>query len=173
MTRVAPDVCEDLGFSFVLCGHGWNDVHVACGRTSFTCRVSEIFSDTASELAKLCRGILTNTSTSIALYDEPGGHIISVITDEKQQHTMLLVVHELGPCLGAHEITGEETLVCSVRIKRKQLLGLLMAELWKNYHFLQEPSFQKSRGGRVPASALRALNDEWDAHKSLGPSFLK
>jgi hypothetical protein len=166
------DICDELGFSFVLHRSGSSDLFVVCGHKTHTCWVSGVFSDAAFELLKLCRGILTNAPTSIALYGEPGGNIISVTADAEQQHTMLFAMRELDPSLPSHEISDEGTVIFSVRVKRKQLLGLFMAELWKVHYFLREPSFQKNRD-KFPGDTLRTLNAEWDSHRSLGPSFLK
>jgi len=86
---------------------------------------------------------------------------------------MLLMIQEFPLCHGAYELIGDEKTIISIRVKRKQLLGLLMAELWKVGRFLLEPSFQKDRQQGFPTETLQALNEEWDAHETLGPSFLK
>lgn len=173
MTRTPPDTCDTLGLSLVLRGHGWIDIVIACESGPYICTVTEIFRDPVSDLLDLCRGILTNTSTSIFLHDEPGGHLMSVTRNEAQQHTMRFALFDLGGTLYQTEITGNETLLFSIPVKRKQLLGLMMAELWKGHRFMLEPSFQKSRGKVYPHDELKALNREWNAHPSLGPSFLK
>ncbi|MBY5905728.1 hypothetical protein HFO88_36450 [Rhizobium leguminosarum] len=173
MTRSPPDVCDALGFCFTLDRHGWSDLLISCNGGIVRCHISDVFSDPASELLKLCRGVLANEVVSIALYDEPGGHALSVTPDARQQHTMLLMIQEFPLCHGAYELTGDEKTIISIRVKRKQLLGLLMAELWKVGRFLLEPSFQKDRQQGFPTETLQALNEEWDAHETLGPSFLK
>ncbi|PDS38976.1 hypothetical protein CO665_06505 [Rhizobium anhuiense] len=173
MTRSPPDVCDALGFCFVLDRHGWSDLLISCNGGIVTCRISDVFSDAASELLKLCRGVLANEAVSITLYDEPGGHALSVIPDAQQQHTMLLMIQELPLCHAVYEFTGDEKTILSIRVKRKQLLGLLIAELWKVDRFLLEPSFQKGRQQGFPGETLQVLNEEWDAHETLGPSFLK
>lgn len=170
MARTPSEIIDELGFSFILGHYGWSDLHINCACEAFSCRISAVFSDDVSELLTLCRGILANASTSILLYDEPGGHRLSITRDEQQQHTMML---SLAAFRVYNPSVEDETSLVSARIKRKQLLGLVMAELWKAAHFLQEPSFRKSRTKDFPTDTLRELNSAWDADKSLGPSFLK
>ncbi|WP_234823116.1 hypothetical protein [Ensifer adhaerens] len=173
MTRAPSDICDAFGFCLVLERYGWSDLYIAHEGGTLNCRISAVFTDVAEELLKLCRCILDNEAESIALFDEPGGYLVSLTPDAQQQHTMLLVVWELRGDLGVSRITGSETIALSMRVKRKQLLGAIMAELWKADQFLFEPSFQKGRGTDFPRDQLIALNKEWDVHTSLGPSFLK
>jgi len=67
----------------------------------------------------------------------------------------------------------QATLMFSTRSKRKQLLTLLMTELWKLHHFHAEPSFQRGRSRFVHADTLLDLNRMWDADRRMGPSILK
>ena len=146
MARTPSDICDTLGFSLILRGHGWIDIVIARESGTYTLTVTKIFRDPVSDLLDLCRAILTNMSTSIFLHSEPGGHLMSVTPSEDQQHTMMFALSGLGDTLGQTEITGNETLLFSIRVRRKQLLGLIMAELWKAHRFMLEQSFQKSRG---------------------------
>lgn len=171
LTRSTSDVCDVLGFCFVLDRHGWSDLLISCEGKVLTCGISDVFSDAPSELLKLCHGVLANEPASAKLYDEPGGHALSVTPDALQQHTMLFVIQELG--IHHEKPGGDEQIIISVRVKRKQLLSLIIAELWKVRCFLREPSFQKARQQSFPREALRALNEQWDTHPTLGPSFLK
>ncbi|ESQ86848.1 hypothetical protein ABAC460_21770 [Asticcacaulis sp. AC460] len=172
MTKTPSDICEDIGFSFILRRYGWSDLYIVLADTAVEIGITHVFNDPETELLELCNAVLNNVSTTIALYDEPGRHVIS-LTSQPQQHTMLLEILEGGSYGTGDAITGNEKILASARVKRKQLLGLAMAELWKLRFFLRDPSYQKARAGNFPSDRLEALNAEWDVHKTLGPSFLK
>lgn len=122
---------------------------------------------------RLCRAVLDNQAVYALLLDEPGGHCLYLTPDPEQQHTMLLRLYEMPYHRFSPTDPADARLLLSVRVKRKQLLGMLMAELWKLHAALREPSYQKGRDAGVAEEALFGLNAEWDAHPRLGPSFLK
>lgn len=173
MIRLLSEVIDALGICFVLDRHGWSDLHISCSGEIVHFRISGVFSDAVGELAALCQGVLRNEAVTIFLYDEPGGYALSVAPDARQQHTILLSAFELREYNDASELRGDEKQVFSIRVKREQLLGLLMGELWKVRRFMSEPSYQKYRPDGFPNDILRSLNEEWDAEPTIGPSFLK
>ncbi|KAA9384224.1 hypothetical protein [Neorhizobium galegae] len=168
MDREKNETCDTIGISFTQDRHGWSDLLVIQGGTSFSLQISDVFSDGPLGLLGLCDAILTNRPESVVLLDEPGGHRLTIYPDPGQQHIMTLEIRAL-----ATSDKIEATPMFSTRSKRKQLLTLLMAELWKLHHFHAEPSFQRGRSGFAHADTLLELNRMWDADQRMGPSILK
>ncbi|AHG47869.1 hypothetical protein RLEG12_14940 [Rhizobium leguminosarum bv. trifolii CB782] len=168
MEKTISDISDALGLCLVQGRHGWSDLLCFHHGTVTECRVSEAFSDPVFEMIRLCRAILENRHEIVSLHDEPGGSRLSVTPDIQMQHIMLFEVRTFQS-----DETEQKPPVLSVRIKRKQLLALLMTELWKLYRFHKELSFQRDRPQFSSADALLQLNAEWDNHPHLGPSLLK
>lgn len=116
----------------------------------------------------LAEAVLDNQTESVDMMDEPGGHRLSIHPDQAQHH---IVTFEISALNGRDEVDGAPLL--SLRIKRKQMLTLLMTELWKLDLFHQEPSFQRLRKSFGSGGLLRKLNSRWDVDPRIGPSILK
>ncbi|MCJ9673608.1 MULTISPECIES: hypothetical protein [unclassified Neorhizobium] len=168
MDRDKNEISDTIGISFTQDRHGWSDLLVIQGGTSFSLQISDVFSDGPLGLLRLCDAILTNRAESVDFLDEPGGHRLAIYPDPEQQHIMTL---EIGVLASPDKTEAIPT--SSTRSKRKQLLILLMTELWKLHHFHAEPSFQRGRSGFAHAELLLELNRTWDADQRIGPSILK
>ena len=151
--------------------HGWSELIIAFKGKITTIRVSGVFTDLSHEILKVCRAAIENYHVRIALCDEPGGSILELKTDKKQQHTVILSLFDVKEPAVAFDADHEGELVLSIRIRRQRLLGMLVAELWKTHMHLKQPSYQKSRG-TFPHAELIEINDLWDK-SPMGPSFLK
>ena len=150
--------------------HGWSDFIVCHHGEPQVFRISDVFTDFPNEMLAICRAVLEGSSLRVALCDEPGGVVLEVVRDQKQQHTTILTVYEIDkPILGFLAGAGGKA-VLSTRIRRQRLVGTIMAELWKTHVGLKHPSFQKGRSD-FPHRELRELNTLWNNGK-LGPSFL-
>lgn len=169
MARTKSDICDDDVISFVRKHHGWSDlIVVAPNGHIVNCLISTVFTDDIGCLMSLAEAVLDNQTESVDMMDEPGGHRLSIHPDPAQHHIVRFEISELN---SQDEVYGAPLL--SLRIKRKQLLTLLMTELWKLDLFYQEPSFQRLRQSFGSGELLRKLNSRWDADPRLGPSILK
>jgi len=163
-----PDERIQLYFDFDR--HGWSELIFVRGRQISGFRISGVFTDAPAALLDLCDAVLMNSATRVALCDEPGGVVVEVIPDTKQQHTVILSVYEIAPQLAGFDAHEDGRLVMTTRLKRRRLVGMLLTELWKSHKFLSEPSYQKGRD-HFPHTRLLETNESW--HQSaLGPSFL-
>lgn len=157
---------------FCDCGqHGWSELIVARSGKLLAYRASDVFTDFPSEILAVCRAVIENAPLRVALCDEPGGSVLEVKPDIKQQHTLILSIYEIDRPLAGFDASEEGNLVLSIRIRRQRLVGMLMAELWKTHVSLKQPSYQKGRSG-FPHNEVRRLNEIWN-ESALGPSFLK
>lgn len=169
MARTKSDICDEVGISFVQGHHGWSDLIVVAPKGRIVnCRISTVFTDDIGCLMSLAEAVLDNQTESVDMMDEPGGHRLSIHPDPSQHH---IVTFEISALNDRDEVDGAPLL--SLRIKRKQLLTLLMTELWKLDLFHQEPSFQRLRQSFGSGELLRKLNSRWDADPRIGPSILK
>jgi len=134
-------------------------------------RVSGVFTDLSHEILRLCRAAIENLHVRVALCDEPGGSILELKPDKKQQHTVILSLFNVKvPVLG-FDADHKGELALSIRIRRQRLVGMLLAELWKTHIHLRQPSYQKNRD-IFPHTELIEMNELWDK-SSVGSSFLK
>jgi hypothetical protein len=169
MTRTESDVCDEVGISFVQGQYGWSDLIIVAPKGSIVnCRISRVFTDDIAGLMSLAKALIDNQSETVDMMDEPGGHRISIRTDPQLHH---IVTFEVGVFNSRGEV--DATPLLSMRVKRKQMLTLLMTELWKLNLFHQEPSFQRRRQSFGQGEQLRQLNSMWDADPRIGPSILK
>lgn len=119
-------------------------------------------------MVRLAEAVLDNQPVTLNLMDEPGGHRLSIRPDLQQHHIVTFEVSAFSSC---REIDAPPLM--SIRVKRKQLLTILMTELWKLHFFHQEPAFQRARALFSHSALLRQLNNRWDKDPRLGPSILK
>ncbi len=168
MEKTIPEICDSLGICLVQRRHGWCDLLIFHSGGITHCRVSEVFTDPVFELIILCRAILENRPETVSLQDEPGGSRLSLTPDMRWQHIIRLEISTFSA-----EMAEETPPDLSLWVKRRQLLALLMTELWKLSRFHTEPSFQRSRQSFSSADALLQLNADWDSDPHLGPSLLK
>jgi len=168
MTRTQSDICDDIGISFVQGRHGWSDLIIGYKGEVLNCRISRVFTDDLADLVRLAGAVLDNQPETLNLMDEPGGHRLSIRPDIYQHH---IVTFEIGAFNSRGEVDAAPLM--SIRVKRKQLLTLLMTELWKLHFFHQEPAFQSNRPRFNQTEPLRQLNNRWDNDPRLGPSILK
>jgi hypothetical protein len=163
-----PDERTQLYFDFGL--KGWSDLIFVCQGQISAFRISSVFTDAPTALLDICDAVLMNAATRVALCDEPGGVVVEVRPDTKQQHSVILSVYEIAPSMagfGAHE-AGR--LVMATQLKRRRLFGMLLAELWKSHKFLSDSTYRKDRDD-FPHARVAETNELWD-HSTLGPSFL-
>lgn len=151
--------------------HGWGELIVVHKGQLTALRVSSVFTDLSFELLNICRAVIANAPLRVALCDEPGGAIVELETDLKQQHTIIFSIYEVKEPLASFTPEQDGELMFSIRIRRQRLLGMLFAELWKTHVHLRQPSYQKGRDS-FPHKELLELNAIWD-EGPLGPSFLK
>jgi hypothetical protein len=151
--------------------HGWAKLIVISKGQHIVLRASGVFTDLPREVLEMCRAVIENSPVRIALCDEPGGAIVDLKTDKKQQHTMVLSIYDIEGPLIDFDASQDGELILSTRIRRQRRVGMLLADLWKTHVHLRQPSYQKGRVG-FPHTDLVELNRLWD-ESSLGPSFLK
>lgn len=151
--------------------HGWGEFIIAFKGQPIVLGVSSVFTNLPLEILEICRAGIENSPLRVALCDEPGGAVIELKTDKKQQHTVILSVFEIEEPLGGFDANQEGELMLSFRIRRERLVGMLLSELWKTHVNLRQPSYQKDRGP-FPHRELINLNKKWDK-SPLGTSFLK
>lgn len=155
--------------SFVQGRDGWSDLIIVAPKGSIVnCRIIGDFTDDIDGLMSLANGLFDNQSQTVDMIDEPGGHRLSIRADLQQHH---IVTFEVSVFNSLGEV--DATSVLSMRVKRKQMLTLLMAELWKVNLFQQEPLFQRPWQSFGRAELLRQLNSMWDADPRIGPSILE
>lgn len=163
-----PDERTQLYFDFGL--HGWSELMFVCQGQISVFRISGVFTDAPTALLDICDAVLTNAATRVALCDEPGGVVVEVTPDTKQQHTVILSVYEIAPPMAGFDAHEAGRLVMATRLKRRRLVGMLLTELWKSHKFLSDSSYQKTRYD-FPHARLAKTNESWN-HSALGPSFL-
>lgn len=169
MARTEPDICDEIGISFVQGHYGWRNLIVVAPKGSIVnCRISTVFTDDIGCLMSLAEAVLDNQTETVDMMDEPGGYRLSIHPDPAQHH---MVTFEISALNGRGEV--DDAPLLSLRIKRKQMLTLLMTELWKLNLFHQEPSFQRRRQSFGSGELLRQLNSRWDVDPRIGPSILK
>lgn len=169
MAKTKSDICDELGLSIVQGANGWSDLVIIAPKGHIVhCRISAVFTDEIASFISLAQAVLKNLPASVDLMDEPGGHRLSIRPDPEQHHVMTF---ELSAFHDPREADAPPIL--SIRVKRKQVMTLLMAELWKLNAFHQEPSFQRRRQSLEHGEHLRHLNSRWDADPQIGPSILK
>ena len=151
--------------------HGWARLIFTFKGQVTAVRVSGVFTDISHEILKVCRAAIENLPVRVALCDEPGGSILELQTDRKQQHTVILSLFNVKEPVVAFDADHKGELVLSIRIRRQRLVGMLLAELWKSHIHLRQPSYQKDRD-TFPHTELIEMNKLWDK-SSVGPSFLK
>ncbi len=151
--------------------HGWSELILTFKGQIKAVRVSSVFSDLPHEVLKVCRSAINNSDVRVALCDEPGGSILEVKADKKQQHTVILSLFDVKEPIVTFNADHEGELVLSIRIRRQRLVGMLLAELWKTHMHLRQASYQTGRD-TFPHAELIQINKLWDK-SSLGPSFLK
>lgn len=151
--------------------HGWSQLILAFKGEIRTIRVSGVFTNLSYEVLRVCRSAIDNSDVRVALCDEPGGSILEVKTDKKQQHTVIFSLFDVKEPVVAFDADHEGELVLSIRIRRQRLVGMLLTELWKSHVHLRQASYQKSRDA-FPHAELIEINKLWDK-SPLGPSFLK
>ncbi len=162
---------EETQFYCNIGRHGWSELIVARKGQITTIRVSGVFTDLSHEILRVCRAVIENSQLRVALCDEPGGSILEIKTDKKQQHTVILSLFDDNEPVVAFDADYEGKLVLSIRIRRQRLLGMLLAELWKTHMHLKQPSYQKGRD-TFPHAELIEINNLWD-ESPVGPSFLR
>lgn len=169
MAKTKSDICDELGLSIVQGHSGWSDLLIVAPKGQIVhCRISTVFTDDTASLISLAKAVLDNLRASVDLMDEPGGHRLSICPDPEQHH---LMTFDVSAFHDPRKSAAPPLL--SMQIKRKQVLTLLMAELWKLNLFHQEPSFQRRRQSFDHGEHLRHLNSRWDADPQIGPSILK
>lgn len=169
MSRMESDICDEVGLSIVQGHYGWSDLVIVAPKGRIvSCRVSRVFTDEIAGFMSLAKAVLDNQSQTVDMMDEPGGHRLSVRPDPEQHHVVTFEVS----IFNSGGVVGDAP-VLSLRVKRKQMLTLLMTELWKLDLFHQEPSFQRRRGRFDQGELLRQLNSRWDNDPRIGPSILK
>ena len=115
----------------------------------------------------LCSAIIDNIAIIEPFHSEPDGCLWRLTPNKSQQHTMQLEIFDFIGYYSFSEADCHDPVV-TLTVKRKQLLTILMVELWKNALLYEEPSYQKSRR-QFPWKEFRNLIQKWDQSR-LGPS---
>ncbi len=151
--------------------HGWSRFNFLWAKNIWSFWVSDVFQDFANDMLTFCEAVLENTPFRLALCDEPGGAIIAVKPCIRQQHIIEFLIEEVADPNAGFDSSTVGDVVFSVFVSRKQLVTILISELWKVHVYLKEPGYQKDRDP-FPHPRLIELNRRW--HKGeLGPSFIK
>lgn len=173
MSGPGSEPSDDVWISFVLAKHGWSELAIQAGGERLRLCISQVFTDAPLMLLTLCRSILENYPCRIALCDEPGGHIIEVTPIPQQDIGTRLTIYRVDHPVSNFSIDTTGMKILAVNANRRRLFAQIITELWKVHKFLSEPSYKSGRDVAFPHRDLRALNFAWDAHPTVGPSFLR
>lgn len=171
MPKAPSEVKDNINILLEMDRHGWSRFHLIDVNKRHCFWVSDVYSNFSEDMLSLCEHVLKNKTIRVALCDEPGGAIVSLVPNPEQHHLVELSIEEVDANIAGF---GSEQIgkpVFGEIMKRKQVLTMVMTELWKAHYLLQDKSYQKDRDP-FPHEQLMRLNQTWN-DSDLGPSCFR